>query len=61
MSRSRTQPYHVTEHGGNKYASLEEAQAALLEPLAEAIAAVIRARLESGELKIGARKDGDEQ
>jgi hypothetical protein len=44
--------YKLTAEGSDRYPSLEAAQAALLEPLAEALAAVIRERLANGKLVV---------
>ena len=52
MSRSRKQPYHVTEHGGNRYASLEEAQAAALPILVQSLAEAVREGIEKGQLVV---------
>ena len=49
---SKGSDYKVTVQGSDRYPSLEAAQAALLEPLAEALAAIIRERLASGELVV---------
>ena len=46
------QPYELEEIGGDRYPSLEAVQAALLEPLAEALVACIRKRLAIGALVV---------
>ena len=51
MTRAR-KAYEVQEIGGDRYPSLEAARAALLEPLPEALAAIIREKLANGELVV---------
>jgi hypothetical protein len=51
MSKS-TKEYKLTAIGGNRYPSLEAAQAAALEPVAQALAIAIRKGLEAGELVV---------
>lgn len=46
---TKNRQYMLTEHGTDKYADLQMAQAALVGPLAQALVACIRARVGKAE------------
>jgi hypothetical protein len=51
--------YNLQLKGTEKYADLRMLQSVLLEPLAEALAMVIRDKVQNGELRLGKQSAGN--